>query len=589
VGKIAILPPAVQGQIAAGEVVERPASVVKELVENALDAGATRIEVRLAGGGVDAIVVRDDGEGMAPEDALLAFERHATSKLADADGLESVGTFGFRGEALPSIAAVARVHVVTRRAADAVATVVDADAEGARAGRPVGAPPGTTVEVEGLFATTPARRKFLRTPATEVGHVVDVLTRLAVGCPGVGVRLEHDGREVMHYPPVRDAHARLAQVLGPQRSATLVPVDATLGGFRLTGWLGAPREHLSSARLVWTYVAIGADGQEAPAGRWVRDRLLLRAVLDGYEGLLMRGRYPIVVLTLVVPPGEVDVNVHPAKLEVRFRRSPAVHQLIVPTLRARLTAALKPGAGPVETVAESPAPYAARRPAADAVPQLPLVPVSRSTTPLAPAAAAPATSTWSPQGFARLRFVGQVFDGYLLCEGDGRMVLIDQHAAHERVTFERLKGEQAGGGVARDALLVPEAVALPPAQAALLGEHTAELAAAGLEGEPFGPGTFLLRTVPRLLRGHDAGGLLRAVATELAEEGASAAGERARDDALATLACHSSVRVGQRLDESQVRALLEQMDAVDVNAHCPHGRPVAIELRRAQVEGWFGR
>jgi len=585
VGKIAILPPAVQGQIAAGEVVERPASVVKELVENALDAGATRIEVRLAGGGVHAIVVRDDGEGMAPEDALLAFGRHATSKLADAEGLESVGTFGFRGEALPSIAAVARVHVVTRRASDQVATVVDADGEGARAGRPVGAPPGTTVEVEGLFASTPARRKFLRTPATEVGHVVDVLTRLAVACPSVGIRLEHDGREVLHHPPVRDAHARLAQVLGPQRSAALVPVDATLGGFRVTGWLGAPREHLSSARLVWTYVAIGAAGEPAPAGRWVRDRLLLRAVLDGYEGLLMRGRYPIAVLTLVVPPGDVDVNVHPAKLEVRFRRSAAVHQLIVPTLRARLAAALKPAPASGETVAEPPAPYAARRPSPDAVPQLPLVPVTRSAE--APAAA-PAAG-WSPQGFARLRFVGQVFDGYLLCEGDGRMVLIDQHAAHERVTFERLKGEQAHGGVARDALLVPEAVALPPAQAALLGEHAADLAAAGLEGEPFGPGTFLLRTVPRLLRGRDAGALLRAVASELAEEGASAAGERARDDALATLACHSSVRVGQRLDETQVRALLEQMDAVDVNAHCPHGRPVAIELRRAQVEGWFGR
>ena len=319
----------------------------------------------------------------------------------------------------------------------------------------------------------------------------------------------------------------------------------------------------------------------------MRDRLLLRAVLDGYEGLVMRGRYPIAVLRLAVPPGEVDVNVHPAKLEVRFRRSSAVHQLVVPVLRARLAAALKDVPAPTQ-VREAPPSYGDVQVAPGAVPQLPLVPPTGTSAGATPAA--PVTSgRWSPQGFSRLRFVGQLFDGYLVCEGDGRVVLIDQHAAHERVVFERLRRERAQGGVARDTLLVPETVELPPAQAAMLGEHGDVLAAAGLEGEPFGAGTFLLRTVPRLLRGHDAGALVRAVASELAEEGASTAGERARDDALATVACHSAVRVGQRLDATQVRALLEQMDAVDVNAHCPHGRPVAVELPRAQLEGMFGR
>jgi len=568
VGKIAVLPPAVQGQIAAGEVIERPASVVKELVENALDAGARHVEVRLAAGGLDLIAVRDDGEGMAAEDALVAFARHATSKLARAEDLPTVATLGFRGEALPSIAAVARVRLVTRRAAAAGGVAVEADAGGTRPAGAAGAPPGTSVEVRELFAETPARRKFLRSAATEVGHVVDVLTRLAVASPAVGFRLEHDGREVLAFPPVADARQRLVQVLGRARAADLVPVEAAAGGYTLTGFLAPPRETLASARLVWTYVAVGGAG----TGRWVRDRLLLRAVLDGYASLVMRGRYPIAVLFLAIPPGEVDVNVHPAKLEVRFRSPAAVHQLLVPVLRARLAAAL---ASPPAAFAREAAPaYAAPR--VDGAP---------------PAAAAAQAPLWTaaPRGFASLRFIGQIFDGYLLCEGEGRVVLIDQHAAHERVVFERLRAECRAGGIARDRLLVPETIALPAAESAALAEHAAALAAAGLEGEPFGEGTFLLRTVPRLLRGRDVGALVRAVAGELVEEGASAAAERAADAALATIACHGVVRVGQRLGAAEAQALLASMDGVEVSAHCPHGRPVAAELARTQLEALFRR
>jgi DNA mismatch repair protein MutL len=289
------------------------------------------------------------------------------------------------------------------------------------------------------------------------------------------------------------------------------------------------------------------------------------------------------MLFVTVPPGDLDVNVHPAKVEVRFRQPALLHQLIAPAVRARLTTALAGGgverAAPARGVGEAPPAYGAAPPA-------------RGPGGAAPApAGVPTLPLWTPvtRGFASLRFIGQIFDGYLLCEGEGRVVLIDQHAAHERVVFERLRAEQRAGGVARDALLVPETVALPPGHAAMLGEHAGLLAVAGLEGEPFGEGTFLLRTVPRLLRGQDAGALVRALGAELVEEGASAAGERATEAALATIACHSVVRVGQRLEGAQVRALLAAMDGVEVAAHCPHGRPVAAELTRAQVEALFRR
>jgi DNA mismatch repair protein MutL len=549
--------------------------VVRELVENALDAGARQVSVQLVAGGVERITVRDDGEGMAAEDALTAFARHATSKLLRAEDLASVPTLGFRGEALPSVAAVAGVRLTSRRPDDRAAAVVEADGVGARAAGVAGAPSGTTVEVRDLFAATPARRKFLRTAATEAGHVVDVLTRLAVASPRVGFRLEHDGREVLALPPVSDLGQRLAQVLGRERARGLVPIDVeTPGGWALHGFVGPPRDSVGSARLVWTFVSLGAAG----AGRWVRDRVLLRAVLDGYASLLMRGRYPIAVLFLRAPAGELDVNVHPAKLEVRFRDASAVHRLIAPALRARLAAALAPAASaPAETAGEGRPPY----------PMLRLIP--GAPAPQMPAAEPLPLWTPAPRGFASLRFIGQIFDGYLLCEGDGRVVLIDQHAAHERVVFERLRAERREGGVARDALLVPEAVEMPLPEAAALAEHATALAQAGLEGEAFGEGTYLLRTVPRLLGGRDAGELLRAIASELAAQGSSEAAERAADAALATIACHSVVRVGQRLDEPQVRALLEAMDGVEIAAHCPHGRPVAAELSRSQLEALFRR
>jgi DNA mismatch repair protein MutL len=587
VGRVAILPPEVQGQIAAGEVIERPASVVKELVENALDAGARHVDVRLAAGGVDAITVVDDGAGMAPEDALLAFARHATSKLAGVDDLARVGTLGFRGEALPSIAAAGAVRLVTRRHEDAVGTAVDADARGAHAAGPQASAPGTTITVTDLFAETPARRKFLRTTATEVGHVVDGLTRLAVATPGTGFRLVADGREIFAWPAVRTLRQRLVQVLGAERAGAFVDLDAEQGGVAISGLLGPPRDSVASARLLWTYVGFAADG--AGAVRWVRDRVLTHAVLDGYESLVVKGRYPAVVVLVRVSPGTMDVNVHPAKLEVRFQRSAAVHQAVAGAIRARLRAALAPapapfssvtaGDGETASVARDASRDDAQGPPPEGVPRLPFDRDAEQAALWQPAAA----------GFRPLRYVGQLFDGYLLCERDGHALLIDQHAAHERVLYERLQAAEAARGVETDALLVPETIALSATECATLAEHAEALRAAGLDGEPFGDGTYLLRSLPRLLRDRDVGRLVRAIAAELATRGTSDAARRAVDRVLATVACHGAVRVGQRLERTHVDALLAAMDGVPVNAHCPHGRPVAVTLRRSAIEAMFQR
>jgi DNA mismatch repair protein MutL len=581
--RIAILPPLVQGQIAAGEVIERPASVVKELVENALDAGAGRIEVGLEAGGVARIVVTDDGSGMSAEDAPLAFARHATSKLTRVEELAGVATFGFRGEALPSIAAAGHVRLVTRPRNTASALAVEASDGRVRVIGPAAAAPGTTVEISDLFASTPARRKFLRQPATEVGHAADVLTRLAVACPRVGFRLTHDRREILALPPVEDTRQRLVQVLGSERAGAMLAVSGSGGRIAVSGLVGPPRDSLSSARLLWTYVAIG-DG--AARGRWVRDRMLLRAVLDGYESLLMRGRYPVAFLTLRVEAGGVDVNVHPAKLEVRFQDGQAVHRVVTSALRSKLRQGL---AARADRAADA-APMASEM---ASLPDPPAGTSGSSAPQPMPARGEPLRQrtlwTAAPEGFHGLRFVAQVFDGFLLCDGGTHLVLVDQHAAHERVLYERLQAEHGAAAVAHDALLVPEVVPLSATEVALLAEHAAALAALGLDGEPFGPDAFVVRSLPRVMRGRDVGALLRQVAAELAGDGVSTAVERSRDAMLATIACHAATRMGDRLGADEAHALLRAMDGVPVNAHCPHGRPVAVQLKRAQVEALFGR
>lgn len=603
--RVRLLPPEVAGQIAAGEVVERPASVVKELVENALDAAARRIVVELEGAGSGLIAVVDDGEGMSAEDAVCAFSRHATSKVATLDDLQRITTLGFRGEALASIAAVSCTTLVTRREGESGATEVRVEHGRILETRAAGAPPGTRVEVADLFGNTPARRKFLKAPATEVAHVNELVTRMALAFPNVGFILRHAGRTLIELAGVEDPFERVRQVFGDERAHAMSSVLSRGSAGCVYGWLSDAHLTFPTPRQIYTYVN----------RRYVRDKLVSHALVAGYSTLLMHGRYPAAVLFLDVPPEEVDVNVHPAKSEVRFRRGGAVHELISRGVQTRLreqgqvhlapTFAAQPGAFPggappgristlrladwpgTQGVSSGGAAFGAgqfetfQRHAV-------AVPFELSSFPVPPAP--PQTNPRDPTGFfSSLRVVGQVFEGYLVCQQQNNLVLIDQHAAHERVTFENLRTAYGRGSVPSQQLLVPAVVEVGPREAALLHERLGELEALGFEVEPFGGTSFSIRSVPALLSDCDPAGLLRDVAEELVEVGRSRRLADAAESVLARLACHSAVRVGQSLDGQQIRALLAAMDRVDFASNCPHGRPAYIRFSRADLERWFKR
>jgi DNA mismatch repair protein MutL len=619
--RVRVLPPEVANQIAAGEVVERPASVVKELVENALDAGAHRIAVDLEGAGTDLIAVVDDGEGMSIEDAVCAFSRHATSKIHLAEDLQRIGTMGFRGEALASIAAVSRTTLVTRRRDDLSGARVEVHWGCISDAKAAGAPPGTRVEVAELFGNTPARRKFLRAPSTEVGHVSELISRAALAWPEVGFTLRHGGRTLIELAPVEDHAERVRQVLGPERWRSMLPFAGRAAAGWIAGWISATQLTFPTPRQIFTYVN----------RRHVRDKLVHHALLAGYSTLLMHGRYPAAVVFMDLPPEDVDVNVHPSKAEVRFRRGGAVHELIGEAVRNGLreihhsrepTPAVQPLSGQTNLWAQvpplRPAPPlrlvddVAPPPVRDAA-HLPLEPwrdggslppEQVDVTGLLPnrspqaaterteetARSEPSVAPTSPLGFfSALRVIGQVFSGYLVCEDDDRLVLIDQHAAHERVTFERLRGAYGTGGMARQQLLVPEVVELGPREAALVAERIDELAALGFDVEPFGGASFALRSMPALLGDCNPAAVLRDVAEELVEVGRSRKIHEAADAVLAKLACHSAVRVGQSLGAGQIRALLQSMDRVDFSGNCPHGRPAYLTISRSDLERWFKR
>lgn len=587
-----MLPEDVAIQIAAGEVIERPASVVKELLENALDAGARRIVVELEDGGARTIRVSDDGEGMTAGDAVLAFTRHATSKIRGADDLTRIVTFGFRGEALPSIASVATVELVTRAAEAPDGVAVRAEGGTVSDVRSAGAPPGTTVTVRDLFGPVPARRKFLKSVATELGHVVELVTRESLAAPHVHFRVLHQGRELAAYPAVATVEDRARQILGRDRVRDGRLFDEQRLGIALRGFLLSPQLSFASGRYLYTYVN----------GRAVRDRALTHAIVEGYASLVPRGRWPGAIVLLDVPPADVDVNVHPTKQEVRFRLAHVVHDTVMSAVRRALATAGAAPAGDRGAVAEALQRYAART---DATPRLALdasdrrpPTFARTATPIGAATpggeahagaegalAAPEAS----EGFARLRFVGQVFRGYIVCEGGDRLVLIDQHAAHERVAFERLRGEYAAGAIERQALLLPVPVALDPGRAEAIAAAQERLAALGFEVEPFGESTFLVRGVPALLGDDDPALLLEDLADSLATHGSHLSASEQVDGILGRIACHSVVRVGRALGEREIDALLGDLDALTYGSNCPHGRPVSIEFTRGQIERMFGR
>jgi DNA mismatch repair protein MutL len=597
-GRIRVLPEELAIQIAAGEVIERPASVVKELLENALDAGARRVVVELEDGGLRMIRVSDDGEGMDATDASLAFTRHATSKIRDAADLTRIATFGFRGEALPSIASVATVELVTRPRGAMSGVAVRTEGGAVVEVREAGAPEGTTVTARELFASVPARRKFVKSVATELGHVVELVTRESLAAPGVHFRLLHQGRELASYPPVADLEERARQILGRDRVRGGHVFAEERLGIAVRGFLLSSQLSFASGRYLYTYVN----------GRAIRDRALTHAIVEGYASLVPRGRWPGAIVLLEVPPGDVDVNVHPAKHEVRFRLAHVVHDSVVTAVRRALASMGAPPPGDAGSVAEALQRYMTR---VDATGSLALVHASgalhadaslvagaparpfEEATPVAdgvPARLARVATAGDPMpGFAHLRFVGQVFRGYILCEGGDRLVLVDQHAAHERVAFERLRGEYAAGAIERQALLLPVAVDLDPGRAEAVREAQARLTSLGFDVEPFGETTFLVRAVPALLGDDDPALLLEDLADSLAVHGSHLSAAESVDAILGRIACHSVVRVGRTLTAVEIGALLAALDALTYGSNCPHGRPVSVEFSRGQIERMFGR
>ena len=580
-------------RIAAGEVVERPASAVKELVENALDAGAAHIDVAASNGGCDLVLVEDDGEGMEADDLILAVERHATSKLSG-DDLSHIMTMGFRGEALPSIGAVAHLSIVSR-ARKGEAHEVRVEGGHARGPMPAGfrakGQSGTRVEVRELFYATPARLKFLKSARSEDLATQDIVKRLAMARADVAFTLTLDGKRVLDLPSEADLFEgrlkRLSRLMGREFADNAVPVDAAREGVRIFGYAGVPTYNRGNAQMQFLFVN----------GRPVRDKLLIGAVRGAYADFLARDRHPALALFLECDPAFVDVNVHPAKTEVRFRDAGLVRGLIVSALKQALheaghkasttvagdaLAALHPHGGYAEPDTR---PSATRAPsfAYDAGRdfQSPLF-----NTPSARVEAAPETPpTDNPLGAAR----AQLHETYIVAQTADGIVIVDQHAAHERLTYERMKRAMDTGGIARQPLLVPEVVSLDPAEVERLASRAGELAEFGLVVEPFGPDAVVVREVPAMFGQMDLKGLIRDLADDIAETGNALSLKERLEEVAGTLACHTSVRAGRRLTAEEMNALLREMESTPHSGQCNHGRPTYVELKLADIEKLFGR
>ncbi|SBW12505.1 DNA mismatch repair protein MutL [uncultured Alphaproteobacteria bacterium] len=598
------LPPVLIDRIAAGEVVERPAAALKELVENALDAGATRVEVALRDGGRALIAVADDGCGMTPEELSLAVERHATSKLPS-DDLSDIAFFGFRGEALPSIGAVSRLSITSRPPGAEAAFRVVVEGGRAFAPEPAAHPTGTRVEVRDLFYATPARLKFLKAPRTEAGHALDTLRRLAMAHPQVGFAFVDDGRERLSLSPEPGdlfgaRHARLRALLGREFAEASVAVDVERDGLRLTGYAGLPTFNKGTAADQYLFVN----------GRPVKGRLLLGAVRGAYRDVLAHDRHPVLALFLTVDPAFVDVNVHPAKAEVRFRDPGLVRAMIVSGLKTAIgrggfraadaapqaLAAFRPGGwGAPRPVSSAPraqldAALAFQSPVAEfreaTLPDLALPPggAARGSSPAAPEPEAADTPRY-PLGQAR----AQLHQTYIVAQTEDGLVVVDQHAAHERIVLERIKAEMAERGVRTQVLLLPEVVGLDEAAAERVAARAGDLARFGLVVEPFGHDAVVVREIPAALGSTDVRALVQDVADGLAEwDDATALSDRL-DRILATVACHGSVRAGRRMSVEEMNALLRQMEITPRAGQCNHGRPTWVELKLGDIAKLFGR
>ena len=590
------LPSELINRIAAGEVVERPASALKELIENSLDAGAGSIAIRLAAGGLELVEVTDDGSGMTPADMNLALERHATSKLPG-DAIEDVTSFGFRGEALPSIASVANLTLESRPSgADGWRIKID---HGSKAGEgPAALPPGTRVRVERLFDKVPARRKFLRSPRAEYAACLDTVKRLAMARPDVSFSVDHDGRRSLSVQP-SDGPTRVAALLSHELERHGLGIDCVRDGLRLTGVISLPTFNRGMADQQFLFV------NQRP----VKDRLLVGALRAAYRDLLARDRHPIAALFVQVPAEEVDINVHPAKTEVRFRDPAAVRGLIVGGLRSALDEAghrsvareqfAQPAAWQVEPATsltshpneirdpggfgfQPPGPEDAWTPTYAGVADKRLAfgqqPAARAEPATAPVPA-------FPLGVAR----GQVAATYIVAEAEDGLVIVDQHAAHERLVLERMRRASNGGAVTRQVLLIPDVVEMDEPDCDRLEGAIADLGELGLEVERFGPTAMLVRATPAPLGKADIPGLLRDVAAELAELGTALALREKLDHVAATMACHGSVRAGRILSVAEMNSLLREMEVTPHSGQCNHGRPTWVKLAHSDIEKLFGR
>lgn len=607
------LPETVVNRIAAGEVVERPAAAVKELVENSLDAGANRIEVVVRDGGTTLISVSDDGRGMTPDELDLAVERHATSKLPD-DSLSRIAFLGFRGEALAAVGAVARLRIVSRTADADSAWAIRVEGGRKSAPEPAAHPLGTRVEVRDLFFATPARLKFLKTAASEFAHVLEVLQRLAMAHPGVAFSLGDGARTALKFPaldpsllapslladtPDAARTARLAAIMGREFADNALAVQAERDGVQLSGLIGLPTLSRRNAGAQYLFVN----------GRPVRDKLLYGAVRGAYHDVLAGNRHPMVALFVTAPPETIDVNVHPAKAEVRFRDAGLVRGLIVGALRHALAgaghrAATSVAEGALGAMRPPPVHTGRGRGSSAAFASFPRPPsyapglaeaAAAAFAPLdtlaTPSAAAPAEADGEPAepqhplGAAR----AQLHETYIVAQTADGVVIVDQHAAHERLTQERLKAAAAGAPLPRQGLLIPEVVELDEKRSHALVQAAEDLVRLGLLIEPFGSGTVVVREVPAMLGEVDVRGMIQDLADDLAEHGEALSLKERLDAICATIACHSSVRAGRRLSLDEMNALLRQMEATPLSGQCSHGRPTYVELKLADIERLFGR
>jgi DNA mismatch repair protein MutL len=591
--RIRQLPTLVVNQIAAGEVIERPSSVVKELLENAVDAGSSRVEIDVEQGGAELIRVVDNGHGIAPDDLALAFAPHATSKLSGVEDLFRIATLGFRGEALASIGGVAQVQLQSRPPDLPIGAAISCNGGQFSPQTPWNGSPGTRIEVRHLFFNTPVRRKFLRSPATEIGHITEACNRVALARPRIGetmglhLVLRHNGRTIHDLPAFATLVDRIGLVFGREVKAALYPIQSDAGPVKLIGFIGDPSCDRGTARMQYLFVN----------GRWIRDRSLGHAVQEAYRGLLMTGRFAICFLFLTLPAEELDVNVHPTKVEVRFRNSQGAHHLIYTTVRKRLheenlTARL-----------QAPSTF---RPSAEfgggqatlPLPQ-PRSPDSLMTAPedqeeeesalhYADSSSSPATSVLPNAAPAPAKVI-QLYDAYLVVETEAGMLVIDQHALHERILFERIRQRVRDGALESQRLLVPESIHLSGEQAALLLEQREALAGLGIGVEDFGGGTVLLTSYPALLGRGSPKELLQAVVDHVATKERLPSRDVLFNDLMSLTACHSAVRAGERLTREAMAELVAQRHLADDAHHCPHGRPTALLFSRQDLERQFGR